>query len=629
MRGSPIARCVCWRTARVSILPHRPGTHDRAARAGCRIGCEEGRIALQGGCGANAIHRRHRNPVLAGEDRLEQQSNYLVGDDPAQWRTGIAHFARARYSGIYPGIDEVHYGEPGNLESDLIVAPGANPDAIRLAIDGVDAISLDRSGDLVLRTAHGTLLQKKPLAYQEDRWSAGRKSQARYRIEPDLAVTFALGDYDPSRTLVIDPVLTYSTLLGGSDRGTHGQAIAVSRCGEAFVAGSTFATDFPTTPGAFNPTGPHGSAAMGFVSKLNRSGSGLLYSTYLTSASGVGDTAALAVAVDGSGRAIVAGTTHATDFPVTPGVPFPVKQPGFGFLTKLNKGGNAPVYSTYLPNETPIEAVAVTGAGTVYFRVRQQCLELPAGRLFRRHAGGSSIASTSRKRRSRPWRQILAGNLYLAGITSSTSLFATDGAFQTANPASDPALAKSGFVMRLGFADDSSYLTYLGATSNTEIFGIAIDAAGSAYVAGEVSGGGTVPNLNGPFTTFNANVDHPANTYAFVAKLNPAGSQLSYFSRFGGAHCQGGQCMGARTWANGIAVDSTGRAWIAGPTRSNQIRLVDPLVSSFNANLPDLFARTARCLRHEPRILDAARRTNSDCRNARRIRGSERRRHRR
>jgi len=312
----------------------------------------------ESGAGEKAVAIRmhfvgaNRRPALNGLHRVERRSNYLQGENPAQWHTGIQHFAQARYHDLYPGIDEVHYAAQGNMESDLVVSPGANPAAIRLAVDGVDKIRIDDGGDLLLQTALGTLIQRKPVAYQE---IAGERQpvEVRYRLEPDDAVTYEVGHYDTTRELVIDPVLVYSTLLGGTDRGTHGYAIALSRCGEVFVAGSTQATDFPTTTGAFTIARPQSNVAMGFVSKLDRTGSSLLYSTYLGSASGAADTSVLALAVDRTGHAYLAGTTKAQDFPTTPGVPYPSKDSsGIGFVTKLNKSGSAPVYSTFMPNAT-------------------------------------------------------------------------------------------------------------------------------------------------------------------------------------------------------------------------------------------------------------------------------------
>ena len=196
-----------------------------------------------------------------------------MGRDPRNWRTNVPHYAKVRYESMYPGVDKVFYANDGKLEYDLVVAPRASPHAIRFALEGADRMSLNDEGDLLLETPLGTVVQRKPVAFQE---IDGRRQavSAKYRLLAANQVAFDLGRYDPDHTLVIDPVLVYSTYVTGSSASlSHG--ISISRCGEAFIAGYTVAADFPTTPGAFDPT-PVPGTRMGFVAKLNQAGTGLL-----------------------------------------------------------------------------------------------------------------------------------------------------------------------------------------------------------------------------------------------------------------------------------------------------------------------------------------------------------------
>ncbi|WP_295584649.1 SBBP repeat-containing protein [uncultured Lamprocystis sp.] len=218
--------------------------------------------------------------LIRGEDPLPGTINYLRGRDPAAWRTGLSTYAKVRYENVYPGIDLVYYGNQGELEYDLVVAPGANPKVIALAFDGADAQRLDASGNLVLSLQGGELVQQAPRVYQE---ANGERTPipARYLLADNQQIGLALGDYDPTRTLVIDPVLSYSTYLGGTgiDR-ING--IAVDAAGNTYVTGQTWSDDFPTTTDAVQPAPAPGRLIQdAFVAKLDPTGATLLYATYL------------------------------------------------------------------------------------------------------------------------------------------------------------------------------------------------------------------------------------------------------------------------------------------------------------------------------------------------------------
>jgi hypothetical protein len=249
------------------------------------------------------------NPAtqLVGMDLLSGTSNYLIGNDPSQWHTNIADYARVEARGVYPGVNLVYYGNQRRLEYDFTVAPGADPGAIRLAFPGAESATLDDQGNLVLQTAGGAVVEQAPVLYQE----AGGVRQAvsgHYVLEENGQAGFAVGSYDQSKPLVIDPILSYSTFLGGSGLDV-GRGIAVDAAGNAYVTGTSASPNFPTA----NPLqATPGGAYNIFVAKLNPAGSALVYSTYLGGSSGDNG---YGIAVDASGNAYVTGTTSATNFP--------------------------------------------------------------------------------------------------------------------------------------------------------------------------------------------------------------------------------------------------------------------------------------------------------------------------
>ena len=541
------------------------------------------------------------SPAVKGEEPLAQRSHYLVGRDPAAWRTNVPNFARVRYEGLYRGIDQVLYGRQGQLEYDLVVAPGSDPRDIRFALEGARRVSVNREGDLVLETALGDLLQKKPFAYQEVNGER-RPVEARYQVARN-EVSFALGRYDRSLPLVIDPVLVYSTFVGGASNGSGANAIALSRCGEAYIAGWTYATDFPTTAGAIRRTAIAGDQ-MGFVAKLNQAGTALLYSTYLTGTIvDLGDgfpysqnTEATAIAVDAGGHAFVGGITSATDFPATAGSwnavsPYP-GSPG-GFAAKLNTDGTGFLYATYVP--AGLEAIAVDGAGSAYVAGGSGVWKIdPTGAspLYTFTVGGSGYPTGNSYDSAQAIAVDASGNAYVAGITYSNDLPVTAGAFQTTRPNPAESSRASGFVAKIDPGGTGLvYGTYLGTAGLIYPFALAVDGSGNAYVTGTVSDKTGIPNFAGPFTTFNNNVNVAGSYYAFMARLNAAGSGLDNIARIGGGACNALNCFAVNTRGTAIAVDSAGAAWIAGTTESNQVPLVKPLVSEFaTAGGPDLFA---------------------------------------
>jgi hypothetical protein len=279
-----------------------------------------------------------REPRTAGIDELPGKTNYFVGNDPSQWRKGISTYAKVRYSGVYPGIDVIYYGNQRQLEYDFVIAPGKDPQRIKLAFDGTSGLRVDQSGNLVLTTSAGEIQQAKPFAYQMID-GVRHEVAANYRVEKQ-SVSFAVGGYDKSRELIIDPVVVYSSFLGGGSL-DQGRAIAVDSQGSIYLTGITSSQNFPVA----NPIGTWSFPSDGFVSKLNPSGTALVYSTYL---GGNGGDVSRAIALDSQGNAYVAGVTDSENFPTTAGALQVAKDTWQdGFVTKLSPSGSL-IYSTFL-----------------------------------------------------------------------------------------------------------------------------------------------------------------------------------------------------------------------------------------------------------------------------------------
>src|SRR5579862_785482 len=439
---------------------------------------------------------------VTGVNELPGKTNYFIGNDPKKWRTNIPTFAKVKYEGVYSGIDLVYYGNQKKVEYDFVVAPGADPRCIQFEVRGTTKINRDRNGDLVLHMAEGEIRWQRPFVYQETD-GVRREIAAHYVVQNANRVAFGLAKYDASKPLYIDPVI-YSTYLGGGQ--DVGVGITTDSSGNAYVVGQA-GYNFPVTSGAFQPVndGP----VDGFVSKINPAGSALIYSTYLGGSSQLryNYDGASGIAVDSSGNAYVTGSTSSTNFPTTPSA-FQTTLNGTqnAFVTELNPTGSALIYSTYLGGSSFDE--------------------------------GRGIALDS------------LGNAYVTGSTSSTNFPVTPGAFQTTNGGG----LVDAFVTRLNPSGSALvYSTYLGGSSFDVGAGIAVDSSRNAYVVGSTSSP-NFPTTPGSFQTSCGN--SCANEYAFVSKLNSAGSALIYSTYLGDSS---GGAIGL-----GIVVGSSGDAYVTG-----------------------------------------------------------------
>lgn len=235
--------------SRVDFMAHGAGYAVFLSRAAASILVQHGSTAIR--------MRPVGDSFLSRPDALDEQpakSNYFIGNDPKRWHTNVPMYRRILYRNVYPGVDLIYYGNQRQLEYDLVVAPGADPERITLEFEGVSQAKLDRSGNLLMRTEAGEMRWDSPIAYQEVN-GARKPVQCTYVRRQKGELRFAVGAYDKSKALIIDPVLEYSTYLGGSNV-DGGSSIAVDREGNVYVTGSTTSIDFPTTEGAFQELYP-------------------------------------------------------------------------------------------------------------------------------------------------------------------------------------------------------------------------------------------------------------------------------------------------------------------------------------------------------------------------------------
>ena len=541
-------------------------------------------LKLRGGTVRLRFPGSKRRPTLEAGEPLPGHVNFLLGRDSATWKTNLPIFGAVTYRQLYPGIDMTYSHASGQLKSEFVVAPGADPGVIQMRYEGLTA-RLDLDGALLLSGQAGELRENAPVLYQQMGTMRVPVSGG-FRIHVDGSVGFRTGDYNRSQPLVIDPILTSSTYLGGSGQNSV-TGVAVDSAGNMYVAGWTDALNFPTV-NAFHAQSGGGVDA--FVAKLGPGGNSLLYCTYL---GGSGDDRAFAIAVDTAGSAYVTGWTGSSNFPTVN--PRQVTRAGGrdAFVAKLGPTGSAFFYSTFLGgngNDSG-NGIAVDSSGSAYVAGDTASTNFPTVSPYQSSLRGVQNAFVAKLSASGSLAYATylggngsdhgagiaidaTGNAYVTGSTTSSN-FPTAAAFQPASGGGQDA-----FISKLGPSGNTLiYGTYLGGSGG--IAGapeggqaIAVDAAGSAYVAGVTS------SRNFPVTAGALQSAHAGGGQdAFVVKLNPAGSALVYATYLGGSSID---------IANGIAVDFVGQAYVTGYTGSMDYLTARPLQAG-NAGLYDAF----------------------------------------
>jgi len=537
------------------------------------------------------------NINAVGEDPQPGRANYFIGNDRTKWRTNVQTYRQVRYTNVYPGVDLIYYGNHRQLEYDFAVAPHADPTKIQFEIKGANQLTIGTEGDLIVKLASGELHFHAPTVYQEVN---GMRAplQGGYVIKSATRVGFQVADYNSANPLVIDPVLDYSTYLGGSgdDQPT---GIAVDSTGSVYVTGYTDSSDFPlATLGSLPPGTDHV-----FVAKFDPTGSNLIYADYI---GGSNEDFGYALVLDSSNEVYIAGSTASSDFPVVNA--FQSTYPGSfnAFLTKVSADGSALLYSTYLggngsdePNSVQIDNlsnVLVAGVtSSTNFPVAnayQSTAPTNQGGLYGNYGfltkftpdGSSLVYSTYLAGSSNVpdncggnpcWTEPVsgitgmaldsAGNAYVTGATNTYDFPTTSGAYLGTDSTQMNAFV--GFVSKINSAGNLQYSTYFYEPSGfTDIHAIAVDASGSAYITGLAYSNGSFPITSTGIC--DPSVSGVACSYAFVTKFDATASTLVY-STF----------LGANNYAAPAAIllDQSNDAYVLSTTSNNSFNTVNGL----------------------------------------------------
>lgn len=528
---------------------------------------------------------------LIGREPLPTSSHYFVGRDPTRWKTGVPNFARVEQEQLYPGITLGYSGEGRDLELDWVVAPGADPSQIELQFAGIDALRVEDDGALLLTRGDVRLRFRKPQLYQ-DGFTGRREVAGRYRQGSGQRVSFEIGDYDTRSPLVIDPILSYSSYLGGDDL-DFGHAVALDHAGAVYIAGQSLSTDFA------GHDFPRSDAMVAYVAKLNAAGNTLEYVTFIggTNLPQSEDLLfdMMSIAVDSTGHVYLIGDTAAPDFPTVNALQPQKRGTHDAFVVKLTPDGSSLVYSTYLGGSGDDwgRRLAVDPAGNLVIAGTTASEDFPVASALQPRLHGRKDAFLAKL--DRTGSRLLfstflggfdgseatavgdlgygmaldaAGNAYVCGYTSSPDFPTKD-----AHSAQISGGQHDAFVTKVA-ADGSAviYSTFLGGEGNEECLDLTVDANGAAYATGWTESV-SFPGVASPGSS-RGQLD------AFVSKVAPDGRSLVYSTLLAGT----GSEFGA-----GIRVNSRGEAVVIGATESLDFPVTSPLQPSFVGGANDAF----------------------------------------
>ena len=498
-------------------------------------------------------------------------SNYFYGNDPAKWHTSVPHYARVRYRDVYPGIDQVFYNDAGRLEFDVVVAPGADASQIGIEYDGAKSARIDEKGNLVLATEGGAILMHNPGVYQIGKDGHRISIDASFRLTGLGRATFLLSRYDTQQSLVIDPAIEYSTYLGGNSN-EQGNGIALDSSGNAYVAGLTRSSDFPTR----NPISSHGyggGISDAFVTKINAAGTALIYSTYI---GGTNTDQANAIAVDSAGNAYITGSTLSTDFPVL--APLQLTRnsaAGNAFVVKLGPNGLL-IYSTYLGGSGRMGdsgvGIGTDAAGNAYVGGTTTSSDFPTKNPIQTFTGNPQNVFVSKL--SSDGSALLYSTFLGGGQTTAAGLVtdSSGNAYVLAESSSDFPVTKSitpqvpGEAVVAKINPTGSALVYATAAGHGTPAGIAVDSAGNAYVTGNTAYS-NYPTVNGLYPKLPG-----AGSQGFISKINSTGTAFVYSTFFPGCTL------------SAITADGAGNAYLTGNT-TYIIAPNFPIKNAFQPNL--------------------------------------------
>lgn len=518
---------------------------------------------------------RGRQVTAMPEKELPGKVNYILGNDPQRWRLGLSTYERVTYRDLYPGIDVVYYGNQKQLEFDLVLKPGADAKSVRMRFSGQGKPHTDPTGSLML----GDLRLVAPTVIQGEKTIA-----ARYKMLANGEVAFEVGAYDRRLPLIIDPTLVYSTQMGGGNQFNRGNAIALDASGNAYIAGLTYADDFPAITPAFAGYNASGDS---FISKLNSTGTALIYSTYI---GGSAYDSLQGIAVDSTGAVWAAGTTTSVDFPLLAPYQHALAGGNDAVVVKLSPGG-ALAYSTYLgaSGYDSANSVAVDPIGNAYVTGQTGAGFPTTAGVYQPVIQGGTAAFVTKfsPSGSLVWSTFVGGttleyangiavdefeNSYITGISYSLGFpGAPTGGAQPTNHGNGDA-----FVAKLNLNGSALlYFTFLGGSGYDQANAIAVDPiSGVVVVAGQTA--------SADLST-SSGAAQPANgggQDGFVAKLNAAGSAFLYTTYLGGNRSD---------FIQGIAIDSVDNAYVTGYTDSSTFPVNSPIQTSIQGNSTVLF----------------------------------------
>ncbi len=502
-----------------------------------------------------------------GRDRLAFKSNFFVGNDSDRWRTDVPNFRAVLYPNLYDGIDLSYRPWLDGVKYEFVVHPGADPKVIQLSLEGVDSIQLDGAG-IAVDTPLGRVWDLLPRSYDD----TGREVACVLAIRGSNAYGIDCSGWSRDRILTIDPIV-YATFLGGSDRADDAWGIAVDRGGNACVVGGTGSIDFPATPGAFS-VDLNGSEDA-YVVRLGAAGDMLLYATYL---GGSEVDRAISVAVNFSGECVLTGSTESPDYPTYRAIQQTLKGTDDAFVSMLNASGDGLIFSTYLGGMSSDEGMSITidSSNKIYILGATNSSDFPVTPdAFQTHIGGGSDMFVSKIVPSIPTLEYSTflggsgdeswageggaiwvdgnGNMYATSVTSSADFPVPGGMDTTLGGTMDAFFVKSNDTGSL------VYGTYLGGSARDQGFGLALDSSGNAYVVG------TTESANFPIAV---NALGGSAMDGFIAKIDTTGALV--FSRYlGGTFVDG---------ALSVAVDATGVSHVVGFTMSTDFPVTNDAI---------------------------------------------------
>jgi uncharacterized protein (TIGR03437 family) len=527
---------------------------------------------------------------ITGVDPIAAKTNYFHGASRNDWQIGVQNYGRVKYASVYRGIDLIYYGSDQQLEYDFVVAPGADPTAIRLKFAGERKKRIDSNGDLILMLQGTEIRQHKPKIYQT---IAGVQKEigGGYRIGRHGDVTFSVSPYDTNQPLIIDPVVTFATYAGGS-RSELGTAVAVDSANNIYVAGDTISSNFPATQGSYKAT------SIGdfdtFVIKYSPAGA-VVYSTYI---GGNGEENTKSIAVDSQGNPVVAGFTDSSNFPTLNAAQGTNKGGYFGydgFVFKLNAAGSDLMFSTYLGGNADdlVNRVVLDSQGNAYVVGAAASSNFPVtvgvfqgslkgalnATVTKLSSTGTIIYSTfvggSQVEVANAVSVDNSGNAYVVGYSSSTDFPVTTGAFQTAFRGGTTSLIpQDAFAIKLNPSGQALlYASYIGGSGDDTANAAVVDSFGSLYVAG------TTGSTNFPVSSGVLQRDLSGLQDGFIVKLNSTGSTATYSTLIGGTRAES---------LYGIALDASGQAYVTGGTTSSNFPTLNPIQAA-NAGGSDAY----------------------------------------